>query len=617
MRILACIALFGIGAPALAGVESIRLVVPSGYLTGVLVPVRAELRNADGSLARDVWDAEVDLTAQPAAALAAPVKIRLWNGVGSALVRLTGSSDVTLEAARGGLTASRTLRSLSGEPVASVSGTLAGPLVEWSGVIHLTGSVIVPAGSTLRILPGALVLVDGVATSEGQPGACTSVSGTPNQCGRIITVRGAIESLGLEDDPVHITAFDPTRAWGEIFHDDALPSVYDYTFITRAGNSPRGGHTNTGPAVRLDDSRVVFDGCLIGYTAGKSMQAGGSDLELHDTVLTRSVMGPEIDGTALLFEGSYCLEFYGSDDNDGIYLHDQQAGQRISMARGVVASGDDDGIDTLGSEVTIDDMIVRDFANPSEDSKGISVFSGEVTIRGTIVSGNKVGISAKSQNGGSATVHMERSTIVDQTEVGLQAEDKFNVPDLRIRYFVSSSIIRSPDAVRTDYPQFPDDIQITYSDVSEAWDGAGNISSDPLFAGAAAHDYRLTESSPCIDAGDPALPPDPDGTRADMGAIPYAGDIPPPPPVFLRGRVNSDASVDISDAVSALLYLFAGGVIGCPDAADTNDDGLTNVTDAVYLLEHLFRGGPDLPTPNGACGEDPTDDALECGDPVC
>lgn len=34
-------------------------------------------------------------------------------------------------------------------------------------------------------------------------------------------------------------------------------------------------------------------------------------------------------------------------------------------------------------------------------------------------------------------------------------------------------------------------------------------------------DYRLSPGSPCIDAGNPASPLDPDGTRADMGAIPY------------------------------------------------------------------------------------------------
>jgi len=46
----------------------------------------------------------------------------------------------------------------------------------------------------------------------------------------------------------------------------------------------------------------------------------------------------------------------------------------------------------------------------------------------------------------------------------------------------------------------------------------GNISLDPLFNAPAAGDYHLTAASPCIDAGDPAGTPDPDGSRSDMGA---------------------------------------------------------------------------------------------------
>jgi hypothetical protein len=46
-----------------------------------------------------------------------------------------------------------------------------------------------------------------------------------------------------------------------------------------------------------------------------------------------------------------------------------------------------------------------------------------------------------------------------------------------------------------------------------------NIFLDPQFVDAAAGDYHLTAGSPCIDAGDPNLPYDPDGTVADMGAF--------------------------------------------------------------------------------------------------
>jgi hypothetical protein len=60
---------------------------------------------------------------------------------------------------------------------------------------------------------------------------------------------------------------------------------------------------------------------------------------------------------------------------------------------------------------------------------------------------------------------------------------------------------------------------------------AGNISQDPLFVDASTGDFHLMQASPCVDAGDPLLPSDPDYTRADMGAFYHHQEGGPPPPV--------------------------------------------------------------------------------------
>lgn len=62
-------------------------------------------------------------------------------------------------------------------------------------------------------------------------------------------------------------------------------------------------------------------------------------------------------------------------------------------------------------------------------------------------------------------------------------------------------------------------VNITYSLVEGGFSGQGNIDGDPLYWGV--HDMHLMPGSPCIDSGDPMAPVDLDGTRADMGAIPY------------------------------------------------------------------------------------------------
>jgi len=62
---------------------------------------------------------------------------------------------------------------------------------------------------------------------------------------------------------------------------------------------------------------------------------------------------------------------------------------------------------------------------------------------------------------------------------------------------------------------------VTYSDVEGGWPGLGNFDLDPRFRDAASRDHRLHRNSPCIDAGDPAGPPDADGSRPDVGAFPF------------------------------------------------------------------------------------------------
>jgi hypothetical protein len=82
---------------------------------------------------------------------------------------------------------------------------------------------------------------------------------------------------------------------------------------------------------------------------------------------------------------------------------------------------------------------------------------------------------------------------------------------------------------------------------------------------------------------------------------------------FRRADANSDGAFDVSDAVTILLYLFAGlDAPDCLKAADVNDNGSVGIDDAIRLLHWLFRAGPS-PAPNHrACEADGTSDGLTC-----
>ena len=98
------------------------------------------------------------------------------------------------------------------------------------------------------------------------------------------------------------------------------------------------------------------------------------------------------------------------------------------------------------------------------------------------------------------------------------------------------------------------------------------------------------------------------------GPGPVVGDL------FLRGDVDDNGFVNLTDAVALLLYLFQqGNEPRCLDATDIDDNGFMNLTDGVSLLNHLFRAGP-APQPPGflECGEDPTEDTLgDCTSSDC
>jgi hypothetical protein len=49
--------------------------------------------------------------------------------------------------------------------------------------------------------------------------------------------------------------------------------------------------------------------------------------------------------------------------------------------------------------------------------------------------------------------------------------------------------------------------------------GPGNITAPPQFVDNVGGDLHLENTSPCVDAGDPNSPLDPDGTRSDIGAL--------------------------------------------------------------------------------------------------
>lgn len=115
--------------------------------------------------------------------------------------------------------------------------------------------------------------------------------------------------------------------------------------------------------------------------------------------------------------------------------------------------------------------------------------------------------------------------------------------------------------------------------------GVGNLTGDPGLWDIPGSRERLRPGSPCIDAGDPSSPPDPDGTRADIGAVPYDATYAPTPAAYCAGKLNSNGCTP------------AIGAIGTPSATSGAPFSITAVDEVanqagVLLLAFAPSGQP-------------------------
>ncbi len=100
---------------------------------------------------------------------------------------------------------------------------------------------------------------------------------------------------------------------------------------------------------------------------------------------------------------------------------------------------------------------------------------------------------------------------------------------------------------------------ILFSNVQGGAAGTGNIDADPLFFGPGS-DVHLLGNSPCIDAGDPAAPLDADGSRADMGALPFEPFHRREDESFCVGGLDLEVSGEISITATPAVLSSLGAV---------------------------------------------------------
>ncbi len=502
----------------LACVVQLRAAGATRAVAGKRALFRVEILQRDSDWERRGWrkTGRVTATRDGAAMTLDQDTFKLHNGQGSVALTLPEAGSVELRFTVGGLTTTATVEVLDAPPQRDMSGILSGEELTWrrdDGVIHVSGVVTVPAEETLTIEPGTLIMLEPEARVETE---------------------GGFRAKGTEDEPILFFGADDDAGWGWVEHKSLNAKVeYENVLLTGAGNTgfPRDGLTIRhccNPVLRVHGGDADFRRIMVAHSAGKGLYVVRANLSVKKSYFGHLEMGGEIDTPNATIEDTWFVESRGVDDNDGLYiwgfmafgLKEQQPqdhwegksvdDESIVLRRSIVADGDDDGIDTRGAAVLIDQCLVYGMAD-----KGISLTAGRPRIERTLVKDNKIGMKVDywTLNAEWFDVHpaphtfgphLKQVTIARSVEHGLQISDRGGGDHETADIQPTLDQVIIWDAAKSIHTDWTPDLITMNSSVTQhaiATSGGNNSTTPPTFVDEPAGDYRQNPHSQALTLG--------------------------------------------------------------------------------------------------------------------
>ena len=368
----------------------------------------------------------------------------------------------------------------------TVSGDVSGIWGEQDSIYQVVGDVTVPDGQYLTILPGVEVQFMGDYK---------------------FTVLGGLYAQGTYEDSVKFVSvfgYWP-GAWQYIEFNGVNPgeavlaycliesgerAVYVENCQVTISNCLIHGHELS--PVKGEDAQIFLNDCII-------TQNGGSGLSLQNTSAT--VIDCEItyhndlypSGRGINASGSGNITvtggYIGHNEDNGINCYETST---ITLESVEIAENGYDGVSLTNCTM----MIASRVSIHNNESDGIFISSNAVT---SLIAHNLT-VSNNGNRGifGYNSVMQITSSIMDRNGYyGVYVSS-------------GSAYLSHNDAYLNEDGNYFNCIP-----------GEGSIEEDPLYVSLPGMDFNLQEGSPCIDAGSPSDPLDPDGTVTDMGAYYY------------------------------------------------------------------------------------------------
>ncbi len=386
-------------------------------------------------------------------------------------------------------------------------------------------------------------------------------------------------------------------------------------------------------------SQTVIDGnqngsvISITYNGGPGTRISGFTITNGTGTLWQLDVWPEFwvnrGGGILVHHSDLSLDNVVITNNtpDGINISEYSglAGATISINNARIINNEGDGISSKYSDLNISNSYVS-----NNSSKGIATeLIHNITINNTIISNNQSGMQLTCNS-----LIVTDTVVKDNLEYGVRTslidDGYFNkllvhgngeglimaitnclienctfTDNLTGVYIAMGSEIAMKNCIvwgNDDYQIYlhyhpwisNSTFQCSFSDIEYGIDGIPNVEENlvfwldenidtaPFFLDPENGDYHLQNDSPCIDAGDPESPLDPDSTISDMGAF-YFNQNPCSDYEFICGDVNGDGAPDVLDivlAVSIILEFEAPTQLQIC-SFDFNEDGLNDILDIV------------------------------------
>ena len=404
-----------------------------------------------------------------------------------------------------------------------VSGNVSGV---WSvDTVFVTGSLCIQPGDTLIIEPGVEVIFLA-------------------RCEIVVDSSSVLLAVGTETDSIWFDTTIPGFTWVGIgFYQASNSSRLEYCILRDACDSvidcyysnPTIRHcsiihcSGEEGTIKCSHANPIFEDNFI---SGNMATCGGA-VYCHfqsSPVITNNIISGNMGG-------SYGGAIYCYNNSNPVITGNTFSYNIVTMGSGgAIACFESDPIISGNSFISNDvssfygGAIFLENSNP--EISGNTFYSNiahggggiycNLSASPNIIRNLMTGNHAGSSGGAIGCWEYASPSIINNTIVGNSASDEGGGI-----YCVSTSAPTMVNSILWD--NTPEQIgfyagsqpEVTYCDVLNGWEGLGNINDNPLFVDSLMGDFHLQENSPCIDAGDPNSPLDPDSTRVDMGAYFY------------------------------------------------------------------------------------------------